>query len=105
MISLNEYVTWRAKHFGATQTLTTRITEFRYPISFTDEMEKGVFKSFKHEHHTIMKDRFDYQSPLGLFGRIADTLFLKKYMKRLLEKRNAVIKEFAETDKWKGVLS
>ncbi|MEQ8244635.1 SRPBCC family protein [Fulvivirga sp.] len=75
LIGLNEFVTWKAKHLGITQTLTTKITEFQYPTSFTDEMEKGAFKSFKHEHifnkednYTLMIDQFDYQSPLGLLG-------------------------------------
>lgn len=112
LIGLNESVTWKAKHFGITQTLTTKITEFQYPTSFTDEMEKGAFKSFRHEHlfnregdYTVMVDLFDYQSPLGLLGRIADALFLEKYMTQLLEVRNAVIKDFSESDKWKEVLS
>lgn len=108
LINLNESVTWSAKHFGIYQILTSKITAFDRPNYFVDEMTKGAFKSFKHKHHfetidgkTIMTDVFDYQSPLGILGRLADTLFLKKYMTRLLNKRNGVIKEFAETEKWK----
>ncbi|SIQ33497.1 hypothetical protein SAMN05421797_1011432 [Maribacter ulvicola] len=74
-------------------------------------MIKGAFKSFKHEHHfenqpngTLMTDYFDYQFPLGFLGKIADSLFLKKYMTDLLAKRNFTIKEFAESDKWKQIL-
>ena len=51
-----------------------------------------------------MIDIFDYESPLGILGKIADRLFLEKYMKVLLEKRNDIIKEFAESEKWKKVL-
>jgi len=112
LIELAETVTWRAKHFGIYQTLTTKITAFDYPNSFTDEMLKGAFKSFKHEHifetlnsGTLMIDLFDYKSPLGLLGVAADFLFLKKYMTNLLIKRNETIKSFAETDKWKEVIS
>ncbi len=76
-------------------------------------MVSGAFKSFKHEHHfelindhqTVMIDYFEYVSPLGFLGKIADNLFLKKYMTNLLDKRNQAIKEFAESDKWKTVLS
>ena len=103
LIELGETVTWRAKHFGIWQNLTSRITHFKYPDYFADEMVSGAFKSFIHEHHfiglngqTVMKDRFEYQSPYGLFGRFADWLFLRSYMTRLLEKRNKVIKEVAE---------
>lgn len=51
-----------------------------------------------------MTDDFDYRSPLGPLGIIADVVFLKAYMTRLLEERNKVIKQFAENDQWKQVL-
>ncbi|MEM1325773.1 MAG: SRPBCC family protein [Bacteroidota bacterium] len=111
LIGLGESVTWRAKHFGIYQRLTSKITAFQRPDYFVDEMEKGVFKSFKHEHifeeqegQTLMIDVFHYISPLGFLGRMADKLFLENYMKAFLEKRNEVIKEVAETDKWKEIL-
>lgn len=103
LIALNETVTWRAKHFGIWQTLTSKITEMEPPYFFADEMVKGVFRSFRHEHHfaedkgyTVMTDIFVFESPLGILGKLADVLFLKRYMRNLLVKRNAVIKEFAE---------
>ena len=52
-----------------------------------------------------MKDVFEFQSPLGIIGSIFNHLILTAYMQKLLMDRNAVIKEFAETDKWKTVLS
>ncbi|MGO4918152.1 SRPBCC family protein [Maribacter spongiicola] len=111
LIGLNESVSWRAKHFGIYQILTSKITEFDYPVFFSDEMVNGAFKKFRHEHHfkntingTLMIDYFDYQSPLGFLGKLANSLFLKKYMTNLLEKRNSTIKEFAESDKWKQII-
>ena len=65
LIGFGETVTWRAKHFGIWQTLTSKITEFDYPNYFTDEMVKGAFKNFRHEHlfyninnETLMKDLY-----------------------------------------------
>lgn len=65
LIALNESVTWKAKHFGVTQILTSKITEFESPHYFADEMVHGAFKRFKHEHHfvdsqngTLMTDFF-----------------------------------------------
>jgi ligand-binding SRPBCC domain-containing protein len=111
LIGLDEFVTWRAKHFGIIQRLTTKITEFNSPIFFVDEMTKGAFKSFRHEHHykfqngrTIMTDKLDFTSPLGPLGIIADKLLLTAYMTDLLTKRNSIIKQFAESDRWKKVL-
>ncbi|WP_117885499.1 SRPBCC family protein [Aureibaculum luteum] len=110
LIGLNESVTWRAKHFGIYQQLTSRITEFERPNYFVDEMETGAFQEFKHEHHfsdvngeTQMIDVFEYTSPFGIFGKLADTLFLEKYMTKLLIKRNRIVKEFAESGKWKAL--
>ena len=51
LIGMNETVTWRAKHFGIYQKLTSKITEYNRPNNFTDEMQKGAFSEFKHEHH------------------------------------------------------
>ncbi|SHM69314.1 SRPBCC family protein [Mucilaginibacter sp. OK098] len=104
LIELGETVTWRAKHFGIWQNLTSKITEFDSPNSFTDEMVSGAFKSFRHEHlfytvnnQTVMKDIFLFESPYGWLGRMANFLFLGLYMERLLLERNRVIKETAET--------
>ena len=112
LLELNETVTWRAKHFGIYQNLTSKMTVLEKPDFFVDEMVKGAFKSFTHEHYfkniqegTLMKDIFTYQSPYGILGKLADYLFLKKYMTNLLLDRNAVIKEFAESDKWKENIS
>jgi ligand-binding SRPBCC domain-containing protein len=112
MIELNESVTWSAKHFGVYQLLTSKITEFDSPHYFTDEMEKGAFKWFEHKHifedienGTLMTDIFEYKSPFGIFGKIADTLFLRNYIKNLLEKRNETIKEYAESEKWKTIVN
>jgi len=111
LIELNESVTWRARHFGIYQNLTSKVTEFERPNYFADEMIQGAFKRFKHEHkfevingETLMTDIFFYTTPLGSLGRFADRLFLKKYMRDLLEKRNRTIKKFAESDMWKNVL-
>lgn len=111
LIGMSESVTWRARHFGIYQHLTSKITAFRSPTYFVDEMQSGIFKRFKHEHFfetseegTLMTDVFDYESPLGFLGRLADRLFLENYMKKLLEKRNETIKEFAESKKWRAVL-
>ncbi|SDX93187.1 SRPBCC family protein [Thermoactinomyces sp. DSM 45892] len=103
LIELNQTVTWEAVHFGIKQRLTAKITEFDPPTYFVDEMVSGVFKQFRHEHRFIeqgngalMLDHFDYTSPLGYLGNLADRLFLENYMKKFLMKRNEHIKMIAE---------
>ena len=111
LIEDGEFVTWQAKHFGITQYLTSKISNFNRPYIFRDEQTKGIFDYFRHDHifeskedKTIMTDVFEYLAPFGFLGRIADKWFLEKYMTNLLLQRNKVIKEFAESDKWKELL-
>jgi ligand-binding SRPBCC domain-containing protein len=103
LIGLGESVTWRAKHLGVWQTLSSKITAFNYPVYFTDEMIQGAFSSFKHEHifeakekDTLMTDVFQFESPLGILGKLVNHLFLTTYMHNLLVHRNEVIKKEAE---------
>ena len=112
LIELGETVTWRAKHFGLYQKLTVEITEYERPNMFRDIMLKGAFKSMKHTHRferegikTKMIDQFEFESPYGLLGRIANSLFLKKYMTNFLIKRNKELKMFAESDKWRKLIN
>jgi len=112
LIALNEFVTWEATHFNIKQKLTTKITAFERPYYFVDEQLKGIFKSFRHEHRfeqiknkVVMIDVFEFESPLGLLGKIFNKLVLTNYLQNLLIERNKIIKEYAETDKWKLVLN
>ena len=112
LIEKDQQVTWRARHFGITQTLTSRITMFQYPYHFRDEMIEGAFKTIKHDHLfervdgvTVMKDKFYFESPGGILGVLANRLVLIQYLQRLLVKRNQIIKEMAEGEKWKQILN
>lgn len=111
LIGLDETVTWKAKHLFKTRILKSKITAMNRPLSFTDQMVAGDFKSMKHEHHfksigngTLLIDLLNFESPWGRLGKWANSLFLTNYMKRLLEDRNKIIKEYAESEKWKFVL-
>jgi ligand-binding SRPBCC domain-containing protein len=107
LIGLGQEVTWRARHFGVWQSLSVRITEFEPPNHFADVMVRGAFRCLEHHHYfeqsdngTLMRDIFSYQAPLGVLGRLAEFLFLDRYMRSLLVERNRVIKVVAESDGW-----
>lgn len=104
LIELNEMVTWHAKHLGFYQTHTSKIIGMEKPYQFTDVMLKGTFKSLKHQHlfkqegeNTIMTDIFEFESPLGIIGKLFNTFFLKNYLKGFLLERNTIIKKTAES--------
>jgi len=94
LIGEGQEVTWRAKHFGIPLTMTSRITSFEYPRSFTDEQVKGPFKAFRHVHEfdtagagSIMTDRVEFTAPLGVLGRAVERLVLHRYLERLISGR------------------
>lgn len=105
LIGMGESVTWRARHLGVWQELTVVVTEFDRPWLFTDEMVRGAFKRMRHVHRfeatpegTRMTDELDFEAPLGPLGRLAEVLFLTRYMRRFLEARAAFIKARAEVE-------
>ncbi len=87
LIQFGEWVTWEVTHFGVKQQLTSKITEYESPNYFVDEMVSGAFKSFKHEHvfreikgKTVMTDKFHFQSPFGVLGKLVNFLFLNSIL-------------------------
>lgn len=112
LLEKNETVTWKARHFFRERILRVKITEMKKPEMFIDEQTAGDFKMMKHEHYfkncengTIVIDLFHYESPYGLLGRWFNNLWLTKYLRRLIEHRNQLIKEYAESGKWKPLLN
>src|SRR5258708_16613137 len=66
-------------------------------------MVQGVFQEITHRHEfvpqssgTLMIDLFAFRAPLGVFGKLAETLVLTRYMKALLLTRNRYLKQVAE---------
>jgi len=101
-IGLGEHVTWRARHFGMTWTMTSRIVALARPWFFVDQQVRGPFARFRHEHRftsvgdgTEMVDEVSFGAPYGPVGALAG-LALKPYLKRLVERRNGYLKELAE---------
>jgi len=112
LVELNDTITWRAKHLGICQHLTVKIVAMDRPHSFVDVMLQGAFAYMKQTHifepsgnGARMTDVFEYASPMGWLGRMADQFFLRVYMTKLLINRNKEIKTVAEGDRWKGLLA
>ena len=78
LISLNESVTWKARHLFKKRTFTSKITDMSPFSFFEDTMTYGDFASFKHGHHfkqvangTIMIDLLTFETPYGKLGQFA----------------------------------
>lgn len=104
-IGLGETVTFEAKHLGVRQRLTSKITEYRAPAYFVDEMQRGAFKYLRHEHFfehvegmTLMRDRLTFAAPFGLIGWLVERVVLRRYMYNFLKDRNEQLKGLAEAN-------
>jgi ligand-binding SRPBCC domain-containing protein len=115
LLELGDEVTWRARHLGVWQRLTSRITAFDRPRHFRDSMVRGAFARFDHDHLFVMDpagcgdvcvvtDVFDYDAPLGRLGRLVERVFLDGYMERFLRERNELLRRLAESDGWRQFL-
>ncbi len=98
-IGLGETVTWRAKHFGITWKMTSKITEMQSPDRFVDEQVRGPFKRFRHEHifnshpeGTRMVDRIQFDAPIGVVGDVVERIILSSYLPKLIQERNEFLK-------------
>ncbi len=102
-ILLGETVTWRARHFGITWTMTSKITALEEPVRFVDEQQRGPFKFFRHEHLfsadgevTTMVDHISFAAPLGPLGSIAERAVLHRYLPELIMERNDFLRSHLE---------
>ena len=103
-LELGDLVIFDAIHFGVRQQLKAKITEYEYPAVFGDHMISGAFSSLRHVHRfdelsansTLMIDDLQFVSPLGILGKVADNLFLERYMTDFLKRRNTNLKRIVE---------
>ncbi|MGY0389543.1 SRPBCC family protein [Nocardioides sp. WG-D5] len=100
VMRLGDSVTWKARHFGLPITMTSVISEYAAPNRFVDEQESGPFRRWWHEHRfepiaggTLMTDVVEFEAPVGVVGRVANVLVLTRYMTKLLERRNAWLRD------------
>ena len=104
-IGLDEEVTWRARHFGATWTMTSRIVALERPKFFVDQQVSGPFARFRHEHRfasvdggTDMIDAVTFKAPLGPIGLVVERIILRPYLRHLIEERNRYLRQVAEQE-------
>ncbi len=111
LIGPNQTVAWQGRHFGFMLTHDSLISQYARPQHFQDIMQRGMFKSFEHDHYfeplpdgtTLMRDELRFTAPLGPLGWLAETLVLRRYLTGFLIERNHLIKAVAESpeSRWK----
>jgi ligand-binding SRPBCC domain-containing protein len=103
LLELGDEVTWEARHFGVTQRLSSKITQFRPCTFFQDRMTRGAFRFLEHDHlfepqgdGTLMTDVLRFKAPLGPLGWIAERVLLASHLRRFLIARGLALKSMAE---------
>ena len=104
-------VTWRGRMFGVGRIHSSHIEIVR-PFHYLREvMVAGGFKLYEHERHfaamddgTRVRDELKFAAPLGPLGRMVEGLVLRRYMTSLLKRRNAALKQAAESEEWRVYL-
>ena len=112
LVGKNETITIVAKHAGRARMMMMKITTLQRPSLFIEEQVKGDLQHYIHEHHfkpvqngTIIIDILEFGTPKDIMGKIFGKVYFKKYLEELLRKRIELIRSYAETEKWRAVLS
>ncbi len=71
--------------------------EYEKDALFVDEMRKGPFRRFRHEHRFVadaagccLEDSIEYEPPLGLAGRWGAPALIEPRLRRMFEYRHRV---------------
>ena len=78
----------------------TRISRWEPETLFEDVQEKGPYRRWVHSHRfvsedggTRMRDRVEYELPLGIFGRLAHRHLVRRQLEDIFRHRAEVIAE------------
>lgn len=85
---------------GISMNWVTEITHVKDRNYFVDEQRKGPYKIWHHEHHfkeieegVEMTDIVSYELPMGVLGRLAHPILVRKKLEEIFDYRNKVIEE------------
>ncbi len=92
---------------GIPLTWVTLIEGVEAPYKFVDTQLKGPYKRWWHEHSfeaveggVMMRDRVEYELPMGLLGDVAHGIFVKRKLQGIFDFRTTTLERlFGRMDK------
>ena len=97
-------IDYQLRLFGVPFRWRTRIESFEKERQFTDVQLRGPYRSWRHVHEfesvsegTKMRDRVEYEIPLGPLGEIARALFVTRQVESIFDFRRQAIDDIFRT--------
>ncbi|HQY65548.1 MAG: SRPBCC family protein [Myxococcales bacterium] len=92
-------IDYRIALFGVPLRWQTRIEQYTPPERFVDAQLRGPYRAWRHTHEltcdgpdaTWMRDRVDYELPMGPLGTLAHALFVRRTLARIFDFRRDAI--------------
>jgi ligand-binding SRPBCC domain-containing protein len=76
----------------------TVISEYDPPTRFVDEQTRGPYSLWRHTHTfeetnagVVIRDCVEYRLPLGIFGRLAHALVVRRHLREIFHFRQTTI--------------
>jgi hypothetical protein len=112
LLSGNDAILWGLRVLNKDFLFTLKITELNPGIFIQEEMSQGALESFKHLRHfkkiqngTLVIDEVYYSLPKTFWAPWVDRFFLNGKLNELLKERNKILKEYAESNQWRALLT
>ena len=112
-IEAGDQLVWRGWKFGLPTMHETLITGYDRPRYFQDTMGRGRFAAFQHDHWfktvagdgggtvTVLEDEVRFRMPLGWAGALVGRWVMVPYVRSLVRRRFALLKQVAEGEAWR----
>ena len=116
LVEAEDQLVWRGWKFGLPAMHETLITAYDPPTHFQDTMGRGRFAAFQHDHWfqryddpggtetTELHDEVRFSMPLGWAGALVGRWMMVPYVRSLVRRRFALLKQVAEGETWRRYL-
>ena len=91
-------ITYQIRWLGVPVNWKTVIAEYEPPFFFVDEQASGPYAHWRHRHEfkpaesgVIVSDCVDYALPLGLLGRLAHRLIVRRQLQEIFDYRRKAL--------------
>lgn len=111
LIGYKQHALIQSNLWGSRFSTELKLVKFNPPFFLSYEIVGSHFHSIVHDYYfydiseeTVMINHFYYKPKWGFLGEILSFIFLEKFLKKVITNRNNMLRDYAETEKWKDIL-